>query len=91
MTSGGGRGLTGTLDLVRSADDEMMVMARETGVALRQRLRLCAAAWGGPTAEHDAAELADMLLGSPASPGCASTWTGWLRAPCSPPPSCRWR
>ncbi|MDN3567079.1 histidine phosphotransferase family protein [Paeniroseomonas aquatica] len=61
-------GLTGTLDLVRSADDEMMVMARETGVALRQRLRLCAAAWGGPTAEHDAAELADMLLGSPASP-----------------------
>lgn len=61
-------GLTGTLDLVQSTDDEMMAMARETAVALRQRLRLYAAAWGGPTADYDAATLAGMLLGSPASP-----------------------
>ncbi|MDB5375478.1 MAG: hypothetical protein JWP04_4120, partial [Belnapia sp.] len=61
-------GLTGTLDLVQSTDDEMMALARETAVALRQRLRLYAAAWGGPTAEYDAAALAGMLLGSPASP-----------------------
>ena len=61
-------GLTGTLDLLQSADAEMLALARETGVALRQRLRLFAAAWGGPAAEHDAAGLATLLLGAPASP-----------------------
>lgn len=61
-------GLTGTLDLVQSIDDEMMSLARETGVGLRQRLRLYAAAWGGPTTDQDAESLAGLLLGSPASP-----------------------
>ena len=46
----------------------MLALARETGVTLRQRLRLYAAAWGGPAADHDAAGLAAMLLGCPASP-----------------------
>lgn len=61
-------GLCGTLDLLPAAEEEMMALARETGVALRQRLRLYAAAWGGPTADHDAPGLAAMLLGAPASP-----------------------
>jgi histidine phosphotransferase ChpT len=66
--SGAVGGLCGTLDLTQSADEEMLALARETGVALRQRLRLYAAAWGGPTADHDAPSLAAMLLGAPASP-----------------------
>ena len=61
-------GLCGTLDLAQAGDEEMMALARETGVALRQRLRLYAAAWGGPAADHDAPSLAAMLLGCPASP-----------------------
>lgn len=61
-------GLCGTLDLAQGGDEEMLALARETGVALRQRLRLYAAAWGGPTADHDAPSLAAMLLGAPASP-----------------------
>jgi histidine phosphotransferase ChpT len=60
--------LTGALDLVEPGEDELLTIAQETGVALRQRLRLYAAAWGGPTTEHDAAGLAAMLGGSPASP-----------------------
>ena len=60
--------LTGTLDLVEPGEEELLTIAQETGVVLRQRLRLYAAAWGGPTTAHDAAGLAAMLGGSPASP-----------------------
>lgn len=60
--------LAGTLDLVAPGEDELLGIAQETAVALRQRLRLFAAAWGGPGTDLDAAALAAMLAGSPASP-----------------------
>lgn len=67
--SGAVGGLTGTLDLMEEGGEaELLALARETGVALRQRLRLFTAAWGGPTAEQDAAELVALLEGAPAFP-----------------------
>lgn len=60
--------LAGTLDLVAPGEDELLGIAQDTAVALRQRLRLFAAAWGGPGTDLDAAALAAMLAGSPASP-----------------------
>lgn len=59
--------LVGTLDLVEAGGDEMLALSRETALALRQRLRLYAAAWTGPGAAADAAELASLLAGAPAA------------------------
>jgi histidine phosphotransferase ChpT len=60
--------LGGTLDLVRDGEGEMLALAQETAGALRQRLRLYAAAWGEATPDADAAALARLLEGSPAAP-----------------------
>jgi histidine phosphotransferase ChpT len=67
--SGAVGGLTGTLDLIEHAGDtEMLDMARETGVALRQRLRLLTAAWGGPTDGYPADAIIALLAGAPVFP-----------------------
>jgi len=60
--------LVGTLDLAGEHGAEMIALSRETATILRQRLRLYAAAWGGPTTEFDAAGLAALLEGAPAWP-----------------------
>ena len=61
--------LAGTLDLVEAAaaNDEMLALSRETALALRQRLKLYAAAWTGPNNPADAEMLADLLAGAPAA------------------------
>jgi histidine phosphotransferase ChpT len=82
--------LTGSLDLVEPGEDELLGIAKETGVALRLRLRLFAAAWGGPTADCDAAGMTAMLAGSPASPRVGFSMA-WRRGRCCRAPSCRWR
>lgn len=68
--------LVGTLDLVDAADGDLvgaasgdtLALSRDTTRALRQRLKLYAAAWSGPGATADAATLADLLTGAPAAP-----------------------
>ncbi|MBV1799107.1 histidine phosphotransferase family protein [Siccirubricoccus sp. G192] len=71
--------LAGTLDLVEGPGErpgegsgevgsEMLALSRETATALRQRLRLYAAAWGGPGEEFDAIGLARLLEAAPAAP-----------------------
>lgn len=60
--------LAGTLDLAGEHGAEMLALSQETATVLRQRLRLYAAAWGGPGAEADAAGLAGLLEGAPAWP-----------------------
>jgi histidine phosphotransferase ChpT len=63
--------LTGTLELVRDGDAEMLDLARETAATLHQRLRLFALAWGGAAADAGAASLAPLLAASPAAPRVA--------------------
>ena len=60
--------LAGTLDLVGEGDAELLGLARDTATALRQRLRLYAAAWGGAAADADGASLALLLEAAPAAP-----------------------
>jgi len=60
--------LAGTLDLAETGDSELLDLSRETATALRQRLRLFSIAWGGPTHDMGAAELAGLLEGAPAAP-----------------------
>ncbi len=59
--------LVGTLDLVEAPGDEMLVLSRDTALALRHRLRLYAAAWTGPGEAADAETLAALLAGAPAA------------------------
>jgi histidine phosphotransferase ChpT len=61
--------LAGTLELVEPGDPSMLELARETAQALRLRIRLYAAAWGGaPGGDLDAAGLGALLGGAPAVP-----------------------
>lgn len=60
--------LAGTLDLVDPRDPTMLELARESALALRQRLRLHAAAWGQSATDLDAAGIEELLRGSPAAP-----------------------
>ncbi|WP_205963580.1 histidine phosphotransferase family protein [Roseicella aquatilis] len=60
--------LAGTLDLAGEGDAEMLALARETATALRQRLRLYAAAWGGAAEAADAEALRCLLDGAPCAP-----------------------
>jgi histidine phosphotransferase ChpT len=60
--------LSGTLDLVGQGDPEMLSLSRETAASLRQRLKLFAVCWGGPTTEYDGQAIGALLLGAPASP-----------------------
>jgi histidine phosphotransferase ChpT len=66
--SGAVGSLSGTLDLARQGDPEMLELSRETATALVQRLRLYTVAWGGPTTEYGAEAIGALLLGAPASP-----------------------
>jgi histidine phosphotransferase ChpT len=59
--------LVGTLDMVDAAGDDMLALSRETALALRQRLKLYAAAWAGPANEANAETLAGLLAGAPAA------------------------
>jgi histidine phosphotransferase ChpT len=63
--------LSGTLDLAGEEpgeqQDDMLALACETAAALRQRLRLCAAAWGEATEDADAGTLTRLLEASPAA------------------------
>ncbi|MBL6454788.1 hypothetical protein JMJ55_05595 [Belnapia sp. T6] len=68
--------MTGALDLARPGEDELLALAQETGAALRQRLRLYAAAWGGAGAELPAEELAGLLAATPAAPRVRFDLTG---------------
>ncbi|MCO6418015.1 hypothetical protein JYK14_17880 [Siccirubricoccus sp. KC 17139] len=61
-------GLSGTLDMLDQGDAEMLALSRESVGALRQRLRLYAAAWGAQGGPLDAPALAALLSGAPASP-----------------------
>lgn len=63
--------LGGTLDLLEGGDPALLELLRETAQVLRTRLRLYAAAWGGAAAEMEAAQLAELLQGSPAVPRVA--------------------
>jgi histidine phosphotransferase ChpT len=60
--------LAGTLDLAGDGDADMLALARDTAVTLRQRLRLFALAWGGAATDAGAASLAPLLAASPAAP-----------------------
>jgi len=60
--------LAGTLDLVEGADGEMLALARETATALRLRLRLYSAAWGGGAEDAGPQAIAELLTGCSASP-----------------------
>lgn len=60
--------LAGTLDLVEGADGEMLGLARETATALRLRLRLYSAAWGGGAEDAGPGAIAELLTGCSASP-----------------------
>lgn len=60
--------LAGTLDLAVDGDAEMLALARESTMALRQRLRLYAAAWGLTTEDAGAGALGTLLQGAPAFP-----------------------
>jgi len=60
--------LAGTLDLVDGAEGEMLGLARETATALRLRLRLYSAAWGGGAEDAGPGAIAELLTGCSASP-----------------------
>lgn len=60
--------LAGTLELVETAEDEMLGLARETAVALRDRLRLYSVAWGGGAEPVGTAAFGALLVGCSASP-----------------------
>lgn len=60
--------LAGTLDLVEGEGGEMLELARETAVALRARMRLYAAAWGGGAEAGGRVEIAELLVGCSAAP-----------------------
>lgn len=60
--------LGGTLDLIGGDDPGLQDLLRETAQALRLRLRLYAAAWGGSAPDMDVAQLAEVLQGAPAVP-----------------------
>jgi histidine phosphotransferase ChpT len=60
--------LGATLDLVGGDDPATQDLLREAALALRQRLRLYAAAWGGAADAMDGAQLGLLLQGSPAVP-----------------------
>lgn len=60
--------LAGTLGLVEGAHGEMLDLARETSFALRSRLRLYSAAWGGGAEPAGAMVMAELLVGCSASP-----------------------
>ncbi|NOG69180.1 histidine phosphotransferase family protein [Roseicella sp. DB1501] len=59
--------LAGTLDLVGEGDTDLLGLARETAIGLRQRLCLFAAAWGGVASELGAEEIAALLAGAPSA------------------------
>lgn len=60
--------LAGALDLLPEGGEELLDVAQESAAALRQRLRLFSAAWGGPTEAMQPAAMAELLAGAPAAP-----------------------
>jgi histidine phosphotransferase ChpT len=60
--------LAGALDLLPQAGEELLEVAQEGAGTLRQRLRLYAAAWGGPTEALEPAAMEALLAGAPVVP-----------------------
>jgi histidine phosphotransferase ChpT len=60
--------LAGALDLLPQVGDELLEVAQEGAIALRQRLRLYGAAWGGPTEAMEPAAMEVLLDGAPVVP-----------------------
>lgn len=60
--------LAGTLDLVEGPGGEMLGLARETSVALRDRLRLYSVAWGGGAEPIGPIAIGELLAGCSAAP-----------------------
>jgi histidine phosphotransferase ChpT len=78
--------LAGALDLLPQAGDELLEVAQESGVALRQRLRLYGAAWGGPTEAMEPAAMEVLLRGAPAAPRVRFDLAGLEQAVALPAP-----
>ncbi len=60
--------LAGALDLLPEHGDELLEVAKDSAISLRLRMRLYAAAWGGPTIAMEPAALETLLGGAPAAP-----------------------
>lgn len=60
--------LAGALDVMPRLGDELLEVAQDSAAALRQRLHLYTAAWGGPAEALEPAALEMLLGGAPAVP-----------------------
>ncbi|MBL6079296.1 hypothetical protein JMJ56_14855 [Belnapia sp. T18] len=78
--------LAGALDLLPKAGDELLEVAQESAIALRRRLRLYGAAWGGPTEAMEPAAMEVLLGGAPAAPRVRFDLSGMERAVALPAP-----
>ena len=78
--------LAGALDLLPQGGDELLEVAQESAAALRQRLRLYGAAWGGPTEAMEPAAMEGLLDGSPAVPRVRFDLRGLEQAVALPAP-----
>jgi histidine phosphotransferase ChpT len=78
--------LAGALDLLPQAGEELLEVAQESATALRQRLRLYAAAWGGPTEAMEPAAMEALLGGAPAAPRVRFDLSGMAGAVAFPAP-----
>ena len=59
--------ITGMLDLIETSEDEALSVARDAASDLRRRLKLYSAAWGQSAQDMEAADIAELLAGSPAA------------------------
>jgi histidine phosphotransferase ChpT len=78
--------LAGALDLLPPSDDELLEVAQESATALRLRLRLYSAAWGGPTMAMEPAAMEALLGGAPVVPRVRFDFSALDRAVALPAP-----